>query len=75
MPYAVLEKKLQAMPERYFDQISSFFDLLLSLDKHEDYADEKARKLTPGLAKGIFKYPDDINAGDEIIADAFGEYL
>lgn len=61
------------MPERYFDQISSFFDLLLSLPISEKIDNPKS-KVTPGLAKGIFKYPDDINAGDEIVADAFEGY-
>lgn len=31
MPYAVLERKLQAVPEQYFDQVSSFLDIILSL--------------------------------------------
>ena len=74
MSYDVLEKKLQAMPERYFDQISSFFDLLLSLNV-SGKVDKSKSKVTPGLAKGIFKYPDDINAGDEIVADTFEGYL
>jgi hypothetical protein len=31
MPYTVLEKKLQAVPEQYFEQVSSFLDIILSL--------------------------------------------
>ncbi len=31
MPYTVLEEKLRAVPEQYFEQVSSFLDIILSL--------------------------------------------
>ena len=73
MPYAVLEKKLQAMPERYFDQISSFFDLLLSLDKQTE--EKSKNKIKIGLAEEKYKVSSDPNAGDEVVADMFEGYL
>ena len=32
-------------------------------------------KVTPGLAKGKWKYPKDINAFDNEVAEDFKEYL
>lgn len=76
MPYAVLEKKLQAVPEQYLEQVSSFLDLLLSLPKTSPNG-KAVKKIPdghpiPGLAKGKFKYPDDINLYDDEIAEMFG---
>lgn len=76
MPYAVLEKKLKAVPEQYLDQVSSFLDLLLSLPKTSSEG-KTGKKIPdghpiPGLAAGEFKYPDDINLGDDEIAEMFG---
>ena len=33
MPYAVLAEKLKMIPERYFDEISDFFDFILFRNK------------------------------------------
>ena len=33
------------------------------------------RGLGKGIAEGLFNYPEDIHAGDDIIADAFEDYL
>lgn len=75
MPYEVLEKKLKIVPEQYFEQVSSFLDLLLTLPKSAP-AESTERKPSghpiSGLAKGKFKYPDDINLYDDEIAEMFG---
>ncbi|MBR1639451.1 MAG: DUF2281 domain-containing protein [Treponema sp.] len=74
MSYAVLEEKLQAIPEQYFDQVSSFLDIILSLSEKEIVPEKKnaSKHLLHGLARGEFKYPDDINLYDNEIADMFG---
>lgn len=74
MPIAVLERKLQAVPEQYFEQVSAFLDLLLSLPKQPEQKTERKPSGHPilGLAKGKFRYPDDINLYDDEIAEMFG---
>ena len=74
MPYTVLEKKLQAVPEQYFEQVSSFLDIILSLPTKNVNMVKKSpsRHPIPGLAKGEFKYPDNINLYDNEIAEMFG---
>ena len=76
MPLAVLQEKLNSFPEEYFDEINNFFDLLSYKVKllSSTQAQEK-QTVTPGLAEGKWKYPKDINAFDNEIADMFGEYL
>ena len=76
MSYTVLEKKLKSVPEQYFEQVSSFLDLILSLPTKYVNADI-VKKIpyghpVPGLAKGEFKYPDNINLYDDEIAEMFG---
>jgi len=62
--------------EEYFDEIDSFLNLLefkvkvLSAKEKQD-----APKIIPGLAKGKWKYPKDINAFDNEVAEDFKEYL
>ena len=73
MSYSTLEEKLQAVPERFFSQVSSFLDIILSLSNNSV---EESNTLAlghsiPGLLKGKFKYPDDINLYDEEIANTF----
>ena len=34
MSYSTLEEKLQAVPERFFSQVSSFLDIILSLSNN-----------------------------------------
>ncbi len=72
MTYSVLEKKLHNVPEQYFSQVSAFLDIILALSN--DSATKKENKERPilGLAKGKWRYPDDINLHDDEIADAFG---
>ena len=74
MPYAVLEKKLQAVPEQYFDQVASFLDIILSLPV-DNAGNSKAKPSGHpvfGLAEGEFRYPDDINLYDAEVASLFG---
>ncbi|MCR5622000.1 MAG: hypothetical protein K6G18_09090 [Treponema sp.] len=74
MPYAVLEKKLQAVPEQYFEQVSSFLDMILTLPNNNDGGGATAPSGHPvfGLAEGEFRYPEDINLHDDEVADLFG---
>jgi hypothetical protein len=73
MPLSVLEQKLKEFPEEYFDEINAFFDFISYkvsvLSKKDTYS------VTPGLAQGKWKYPKDINAFDDEIADEFEAYL
>jgi hypothetical protein len=72
-PYLPREKEDM---EEYFDEIDSFLNLLefkvkvLSAKEKQD-----APKIIPGLAKGKWKYPKDINAFDNEVAEDFKEYL
>lgn len=74
MSYAALGKKLQSVPEQYFEQVSSFLDIILNLSHNDNHSDKKhlSGHPVPGLAKGEFKYPDNINLYDDEIADIFG---
>ncbi len=76
MPLSVLQAKLTSFPQEYYDEINNFFDLLSykvnALSKQEHSAE---RKVIPGLAKGKWKYPADIHAFDDEIAEDFKEYL
>lgn len=76
MSYEVLEKQLQALPTEYLEDVSEYVQLLLykiAALKNQNGTTSSGLKL--GLAEGQFNYPDDIHAGDEIIADAFEDYL
>lgn len=76
MPLALLQAKLTSFPQEYYDEINNFFDLLSykvnALSKNERSTD---KKIIPGLAEGKWKYPKDINAFDDEIADDFKDYL
>jgi hypothetical protein len=75
MSYSAVEEKLHAIPEQYLEQVSMFLDLLLNLaPKSEDVQQEHkpSGHPIPGLAKGEFLYPDDINLYDDEIAEMFG---
>ena len=74
MPIAVLERKLQAVPEQYFEQVSAFLDLLLSLPNQPEQKTERKPSGHPilGFAKEKFRYPDDINLYDDEIEEIFG---
>lgn len=37
MPYSALENKLKSIPEQYFEQVSSFLNLILSLSNNTTY--------------------------------------
>ena len=76
MSYAVLEKQIQALPEEYLEDVSEYVQKLLhkiAALKNEKNVTASGLKL--GLAEGLYNYPDDIHAGDEIIADAFEDYV
>ena len=77
MPYEVLERKIRSIPEEYFPEIDSFLDFL-SYKATAEQAGKVAQENTPsghpifGLAKGFGRYPDDINAYDDEVAELFG---
>lgn len=73
MPLSVLEQKLKEFPEEYFDEINAFFDLLSY--KVSVLSKKEIHGVTPGLPQGKWKYPKDINAFDEDIAEEFEAYL
>ena len=76
MPYAVLQEKLASFPEEYFDEINNFFDLLsYKVNALSKDAACSNKKIIPGLAEGKWKYPKDINAFDDDVADVFEDYL
>ena len=75
MPYEVLEQKLHAVPERYFDQVASFLDIILNIVGSSIVADKCEPHIKLGLGKGKFSVPDDIHFGDDEIAADFEEYL
>ena len=49
-----------------------FLDIILNLSKESAMKKELKGLPIIGLAKGKWKYPDDINLHDDKIADAFG---
>ena len=74
MTYSVLEKKLHAIPEQYFEQISLFLDSLMNVTATSNSGGclkGTAGHPIPGLAKGEFQYPENINLGDDEIAQMF----
>ena len=73
MPLAILEQKLKEFPEEYFDEINAFFDLLSY--KVSVLSKKEINGVIPGLTRGKWKYPKDINAFDEDLADEFEAYL
>lgn len=75
MPLAVLQQKLNSFPEAYFDEIDAFFDLLSYKVAAQSAASAQKQKVTPGLAEGKWKYPKDIHAFDDEVADMFEGYL
>lgn len=74
MPLAILQQKLSSFSEEYFDEINEFFDFLTYKSNSKSENSKKTRVI-PGLAEGKWKYPKDINAFDDEIADDFKDYL
>lgn len=70
MSYVALEEKLKLIPEEYFPQIDGFLDLIISLSGV--HSSQAPGHPILGVAKGQFKYPDNINLYDEEIAEMFG---
>ena len=64
---------LKEFPEEYFDEINAFFDLLSY--KVSVLSKKEINGVIPGLTQGKWKYPKDINAFDEDLADEFEAYL
>ena len=76
MSYEVLEQQLKTLPEEYLEDVSQYVQLLfykIEALKKEEKTKKTGIKL--GIAEGLFNYPEDIHAGDDIIADAFEDYL
>jgi len=71
MNYSILEKKLHDVPEQYFSQVSAFLDIILNLSDNAIAKKEPKRLPIIGLAKGKWKYPENINLYDDEIADSF----
>lgn len=73
MTYSVLEKKLHAIPEQYFEQISLFLDSLMNVTTTRSNGGRLMGNghPVPGLAKGEYQYPENINLGDDEIAQMF----
>ncbi|MBR6913848.1 MAG: DUF2281 domain-containing protein [Treponema sp.] len=65
MPLAVLQQKLNAIPEEYFDEVNAFFDFLSYKVTFLSTNNKTENKVIPGLAEGKWKYPKDINAFDD----------
>lgn len=77
MSYEMLVQELKTVPEEYLDAILEYVKLLQYKISTLKAQDEKAQKkpIIIGLAEGKYKVPDDPNAGNEIIADIFEDYL
>jgi hypothetical protein len=77
MSYAVLEQQIKALPEEYLEDIAQYVQLLQYKVAilNQQSKESKTNGIKLGLGEGMFSYPDDIHAGDEIIADAFKDYL
>ena len=73
MTYSLLEKKLHAIPEQYFEQISLFLDSLMNVTTTRSNGGHLmgSGHPIPGLAKGEYQYPENINLGDDEIAQMF----
>ena len=79
MSFEVLEKQIKALPEEYIEEVARYVQLLqykmTVLGQQKEKNGKKNNGLIFGLGKGKFKVPDDINAFDDEVADAFEDYL
>ena len=76
MSLDALQRKLNSFPEEYFEEINAFFDLLsYKVTAISSGKQKNVQKVTPGLAAGKWKYPNDINAYDNEVADIFEGYV
>lgn len=73
MPYAVLEQKINALPEAYFGEISDFLDFLAFKVRSAQTKTDKKPRI--GVAKGKFSVPEEFDEWDKEIADSFGDDL
>lgn len=75
MPYAVLEQQIKALPEAYLEDIAQYVQLLQYKVAAEQEEHPSTNGIKLGLAEGAFSYPEDIHAGDDIIAALFEGYV
>ncbi|MBO4507861.1 MAG: DUF2281 domain-containing protein [Spirochaetaceae bacterium] len=76
MSLDALQRKLNSFPEEYFEEINAFFDLLsYKVTAISSGKQKNMQKVIPGLAAGKWKYPNDINAYDDEVADMFEGYV
>lgn len=77
MSYEMLVQELKTVPEEYLDAVLEYVKLLQYKIAALKAQEEKPQKkpIIIGLAEGKYKVPDDPNAGDDIIADMFEDYL
>ena len=76
MSYESLKKQIKALPEEYLDDVSEYVQLLLNkIASPKDSKETSSSRLKLGLAEGMYNYPEDIHAGEEIITDAFEDYI
>ena len=75
MSYTALAEEIKTLPEDTLDELAQYVEYLKYKSDTKQQTIPNRKKVIPGLAKGIFKYPDDINAGDDVIADMFEDYL
>ena len=76
MSYETLEKQIRSLPTEYLEDVSEYVQLLLhKIAALKNQSGATSSSLNLGLAEGQFDYPDDIHAGEEIIANAFEDYL
>lgn len=76
MPFSMIEQNYNTLS---FDQQQVVYNLICSLmtlnkNKIQENDSIPEQKSVPkfGMAKGFFKYPDDINLGDDEVAELFG---
>ncbi len=75
MSYTALAEEIKTLPEDTLDELAQYVAYLKYKNEAQHRNDDCPKKVIPGLAKGIFKYPDDIHAGDDIVAEIFEDYL
>ena len=72
MSYEAVAMKLRSVPEQYLEQISFIIDSFLRLKQNDEQSvSQPSGHPIFGLAKGEFRYPDNINLGDDEISEMF----
>ena len=77
MSYEQLEQQLKTLPEEYLEEVAKYVQLLqyklMMINAQKEKP--KTNGIVFGLGKGMFSVPDDIHAGDELVAEEFEDYL